>query len=271
MNYLIKTGRVFYALALFVYGVQQCYFGSFRNVFVSAYQQHLPVLPLWASGFGLYLIGSGVAVLTGRKGKEAALLLGAVFLVLFLSTQLTYQFISEPNKLYHLGLWVNQFKELALSGGAFVVAGSFGVGRPDNGFYKMLDRLRPYGNLLFLFTMTVFGIGHIIYAELMPNAVPAWFSDRLFWLYFTGILLIGAGVAIGFDIRLRVVALLLSSMIFAWFWIIHLPGAIADPVAGRGEYPASAADALAFSGVALLIAVTMPRQKWIQDIEKLGL
>ncbi|WP_276484091.1 hypothetical protein [Paraflavitalea pollutisoli] len=270
MNYLIKMGRAFYALALIVYGIQQCYFSSFRNVFVSPYQQYLPWLPLWAWLFGGYLIASGLSILTGRRGKEAALLGGAVFLFLFLSTQLTYQLISEPNKIYHLGLWVNQFKELALSGGAFVVAGSFSEGASDNRFYALLNKLVPYGNLLFLFTITVFGMGHIIYAELMPNAVPAWFSDRLFWIYFTGILLVGAGITIGFGIRLRVVALLLSVMIFLWFWIIHVPGAIGDPIARRGEYPASAADALAFSGVALLIAFTMPRQQWVSDIENWG-
>lgn len=270
MNYLIKTGRAFYALALIVYGIQQCYFGSFRNVFVSSYQHHLPWLPVWAWLFGLYLLVSGLALLTGKKGKEAALLGGAVFLFLFLTTQLTYQLISEPNKIYHLGLWVNQFKELALSGGAFVVAGSFREAKPTEGLFGFLNKFAPYGNLLFLFTITVFGIGHIIYAELMPNAVPPWFSDRLFWIYFTGIMLICAGVTIALDIRMRVVALLLSVMIFLWLWVIHIPGAIADPLARRGEYPASASDALAFSGVALLIAFSMPRQQWIQDIESLG-
>lgn len=268
MKYLIKTGQVFFALALLVYGAQQFYFGDFRKVFFSPYQQHLPFLPVLAWLFGLYLIVSGVLILTGKKGKTVAVVLGFVLLLLFVSTQITYQLISEPNAIYHLGLWVPQLKELALAGGAFVVAGSFEEAATKARAVKALYGFIPYGNLLFLFTMTSFGIGHCLYAQhLAKSTVPRWIADPLFWVYFTGIALIGAGVAIKLGVRIRVVALLLSLMIFLWFWLVHVPGAIAHPVIDRGNLVASAFDALAFSGIALLIALTMKGQKWITAIE----
>lgn len=267
MNYIVKTGRAFYSLALIVYSMMQFYFGDFRNVFFSPYQKELPFLNILAWLFGIYLLLTAVLIFTEKNGKNVASLMGTVFLMLFLGTQLTYELISEPNKIYHLGLWVNPLKELALSGGAFVVAGSFPDDKHAKGVWRFLNRLTPYGNLFFLFTMTAFGIGHLMYAEYLVKTVPAWFHDHLFWVYFSGTALIAAGVAIILDIRMRMVALLLAFMVFLWFWFIHIPGAISQPLANRGEYVVSAADALAFSGIALLIAFTMQRQQWVHKIE----
>lgn len=268
MGYLIKTGRAFYSLALVVYGIQQFYFGTFRNVFFSPYQEHLPLLNILAYLFGFYLVASGVLILVGKRGKKAALLIASVFLILFMCTHLTYELISEPNKIYHLGLWVNPLKLLALSGGAFVVAASFRDDSITNRVYRFLSRLTPYGNLFFLFTITAFGIGHFMYAAYLDKTLPAYFPDPLFWVYFSGAALVGAGVMIILNVRIRIVSLLLALMLFLWFWIMHLPGAIAEPAARRGEYPASAADALAFCGIAILIAFTLSNQKWVDDIEK---
>jgi uncharacterized membrane protein YphA (DoxX/SURF4 family) len=267
MSYLIKTGRTFYALALIVYGIQQFYFESFRNVFFSPYQNYLPLLNILAYLFGIYLIVSGVLIIAERKGKEASLILAAVFLVLFICTHLTYELISEPNIIYHLGLWVNPLKELALCGGAFVVAGSFSKDELARGGFRFLNSLIPYGNLFFLFTITAFGIGHFMYAVYLVKTIPAWIPDHLFWVYFSGTALIASGVTIILGLRIKIVALLLALMLFLWFWIMHLPGAIAQPAFERGEYVASAADALAFSGIAMLIALTLQEQKWITKIE----
>ena len=125
MNLLVRIGRAFYTVALLVYGCQQVYFGTFKDVFFSVYQQHLPFLTVFAWLFGLYLMLTGALLLRAGTGKKAALLLGVVWLSLFLGTHMTYELLSEPNKLYHLGLWTTPLKELALAGGAFVVAYSF--------------------------------------------------------------------------------------------------------------------------------------------------
>lgn len=267
VNHLIKIGRAFYALALIVYGAQQFYFGTFRNVFFSPYQQQLPLVKTFACLFGLYLVVSGLLILLGKNAKKAALLLGAVFLVLLLCTQLTYELISEPNKLYHLGLWANLLMELALCGGAFVVACSFPTQNTLKGIYRFLNRLSPYGNLFFLFAVTTFGISHFLYAAYLEKTIPAWFHDHLFWTYFTGAALIAAGIAVILGIRIRPVSLLLAATFFSWFWIMHVPDALTQPVVNRGACVAGAADDLAFSGTALLIALTMQKQRWVTKLE----
>lgn len=269
MRKLITVGRAFYASALVVYGIQQLYFGTFRDVFFSVYQKHLPLLNVFAYIFGVYLIATGVLIVVSEKGRKASLILGAVFLALLLGTHLAYELFSEPNKLYHLGLWTTPLKELALAGGAFVVASSFGINTAaQKGF---LETLAPYGNLFFLFTITSFGISHTIYQPFLAGTVPKWIANGDFWVMLTGVTLTASGIAIMLGIRIRIVALLLSLQIFIWVWLVHVPGTLANPLtANRGNLLASAFDALAFSGTALLIALTMKKQQWIEDVENWG-
>ena len=142
MRKLIWIGRAFYASALIIYGLQQFYFGTFRDVFFSVYQKHLPFLNIFSYIFGLYLVITGLLIFITGKGKKASLVLGGVFMALFLGTHITYELISEPNKLYHLGLWTTPLKELALAGGAFVVGHSFDT---SPGVKKgFLEKFAPY-------------------------------------------------------------------------------------------------------------------------------
>jgi len=75
-----------------------------------------------------------------------------------------------------------------------------------------------------------------------------------FWSYFGGGALIAAGTVILFKIFLKPVALLLALMLFLWFILLHVPNAIADPHAGRGNSIVSAFDALLFCGTALILS-----------------
>lgn len=93
-----------------------------------------------------------------------------------------------------------------------------------------------------------------MYAENVATLVPAWIPDHLFWTYFAGVTLICSGVAIILNIRMRQIAVLLGTMIFLWFIVLHLPRAFAEGLGNRGNEVASSFDALAFTGIAFMIA-----------------
>ena len=257
-NLVIKTSRLFYALALIVYAIQQFAYADFRDVFFPPWQSNLFLLPMWAYIFGLQLLVSAAAIILGKKAREAALILGTVFLILFCFAHVPYELISEPHSSWHLGVWANALKELALAGGAFVIAGSYSDTLPetarDSLLLRLLKFIGPFGELFFSTTMICFGIGHFLYTEPISTMVPAWIPDHLSWTYFAGVALICSGAAIILDIRTRIIAGLLGLMILLWFIFLHLPSAIADPYVARGNELASAFDALAFSGIAFLIA-----------------
>ena len=57
------------------------------------------------------------------------------------------------------------------------------------------------------------------------------------------------------------VATLLGTMIFTWFIILHIPRVIASPVAYMGSEVTSALIALAYGGIAFVIAGTVKSEQ----------
>ena len=264
MEKLVRPSCIFYGIALIVYGIQQFVYSSFRPVFFPAWQSSLPLLKLWAWLFGIGLIAAGVVIIAGKKVRITALIVGGVFLLLFLLVQIPFEIISDPyNK--HFGSWAVALKELALSGGAFLIAGAVPEERMNtatkSGVIILLEKLIPAGSFFFCFTITSFGIMHFMYTALISKLVPAWFPDPIFWTYFGAVALTGSGVAIILQIKTRTIAMLLGSMIFIWFVILHSPRAIADPNGNRGNELASVFDALAFTGIAFIIAATAKQKE----------
>lgn len=257
MKYFTIASCTFYGIAIIVYGIQQFIYGNFRRVQLPPWQYHLPALNIIAYVTGAGLIVAGASIIFNVRARNVSLVLGGIFLLLVCLVHVPYELISEPNKSYHLGLWESTLKELALAGGAFVVAGSYDESQMKERSFliKFLEKLIPYGSLLFSITIISFGIAHFMYEKSIETMVPSWIPDHTFWTYFAGTALIGAGVCIILDIRKQKVAALLGTMLFLWFWLVHIPGAMANPQVDRGNLISSAFDALAFSGTAFLIAV----------------
>lgn len=264
MKLFIRASRYFYATALIVFGIQQFYFGTFRDVLFPSWQFSFPLLFVWAYIFGVFLLAAAAAIFFEKKAKEVFLILGGIFLAFFLLAQIPYELFSQPNHIYHLGLWSDPLKELAYAGGAFVIAGTYATeninGRNTKPVFRILGKFIPFGSIFFCTTMISFGITHFMYGEFVAKMVPAWVPDHPFWTYFAAIALIGSGICIVLNIRRKVIAFLLSLMIFLWFIMLHLPSAFATPTLNRGNELASAFDALLFSGTALAIAFGLKYQ-----------
>ncbi|MEP7141233.1 MAG: hypothetical protein ABI707_00120 [Ferruginibacter sp.] len=263
MRNFIETGRAFYGAGIVAYGIQQILTGDFRPAI-------LPEFPVWIHKYSVFPYITGVALIVagviisglfkikGINTKKIFLYVGFSFLALIIICHFPYRFIISPYKAKHLGVWTDALKELAFSGGAFVMAGSFlentiTVGR-NNFFECLLEKLIPFGRILFSITMISFGIDHFYYTGTVSAMVPAWFGVPVFWTYFGGVALIGSGTAIILKILIRPIGFLLAGMLFLWFIFLHVPHAIADPSVANGNQIVSAFDALLFSGVALVIA-----------------
>ncbi|WP_336517073.1 hypothetical protein [Pollutibacter soli] len=257
MHFRTSTGRTFYAIALIIYGVQQFVFGDFRPVFVPAWQNHLPGLSIWAYIFGLLMIVTAILILTEKYARTISAMFGVLLLVLFFFIHIPFELIADPDS-KHLAMWTSAFKDLAIAGGAFVVAGSFLATemKYSSATASWGEKIIPAGRIFFSITMITFGITHLLYGEFVMKLVPEWIPAPLFWTYFAAVALIGSGMAIILKIKVREVASLLSLMLFIWFVILHLPRAIDDPLGQRGNEFASSFDALAFCGTALLISAT---------------
>ena len=210
-----RFGHWFYGIAIVVYGLQQLWYANFRAVQLPDWQSHLPLLPVWAYLSGAGLIVAGLAIISGRKAKEASLLLGCIFLFLFVFVQIPFKIFGEVNSSLHLGVWTMALKGLALSGGGFVMAGSFDKSDlQSSSLIKFSEKLIPFGPLFFSITMISFGIAHFLYAEGVSSLVPSYFPDPVFWTHLSGVILIASGMAITLKIRRGAIGMLFSIALF---------------------------------------------------------
>ena len=114
--------------------------------------------------------------------------------------------------------------------------------------------LVPVGRFFYSIMLVIFGIEHFLFAEGIKTLVPSWIPGDLFWTYFAAVALTGAGLAIIFRVKVKLVAILTGIMVFIWFLILHIPRAVVAPVTDNGNELSSVFEALGVSGIAFVIA-----------------
>jgi uncharacterized membrane protein YphA (DoxX/SURF4 family) len=262
---LIKAGQTSYAICLIVQGILQLLYGDFRPAIVPEWPSRIPGLAFCAWFVGAALVGAGIAIVIGRKGREIALIVGALFLASALLFQLPYVLLVSPRTVNPFS-WGGPFNALIMAGCSFVVASSFhenaGSATHKSPLIHPLEAVMPFGRILFCITIIRFGAGHFLHTTHDAALIPAWIPWHKFWTYFTGAALVGSGAAIVAKFNLRPIATLLGTMLFLWVVMLHIPRALADPHSGQGNEIESASHALADSGTALLIAcMAVPKDR----------
>jgi uncharacterized membrane protein len=220
----------------------------------------VPILTALAYISGIILALAGICIVLKIKPGPVSLALGTALLLIFCLYYIPYEFLVSPNY-RQLGDWDNAEKELALSAGALIIAGCFQK-KNENQFIRLLTKLIPFGVILFSIAILSFGIDHFLYAKGVAEYAPSWIPNRIVWVYLAGIGLAGSATAIILKIRTGLFAILLGTMIFIWFIILHIPKVIASPFAEAGGEITSAFLALAYSGIAFVIARNADEQTY---------
>jgi uncharacterized membrane protein len=252
MGNLFNIGRIFYGIAIAEIGLQACYYHDFPYILPFPEHFWIPGRVMLAIIFGIMFILAGASIIFKKKTREISLLFGGVLLLIFCFYYIPYEFITSSNYM-HFGEWENAEKELAFAGGAFVIAGCFSE-KNENPLTRFLGKLIPFGAILFAITIVSFGILHFMVAKEASTLIPAWIPNHMFWIYFAGVALLGSGIAIILKIKVGLIAALLGTMIFLWFILLHIPRVVASPTAYMGAEITSAFLALAYSGIAFVIA-----------------
>lgn len=251
MRNLSNIGRIFYGTAIAGIGFQTIFYHEFPYMLIPAKHAWIPGLAMVAYISGALLMLAGACIVLEKKLRPASLLLGTILLLIFCFYFIPYQFMTNSNYM-HFGTWENAAKELALSGGAFIVAGYFAK--------RGKNSLVPLGRILFSITIISFGIDHFLFAKQAVGYMPSWVPYGLFWIYFCGVALLGSGLGILLKIKPGLMAVLLGTMIFTWVIILHVPKSIATPFAYMGGEVTSAFLALAYCGTAFVIAGSAKKQ-----------
>lgn len=249
METFIKAGRHVFAIGIAGLGLQQFYFPGFRPVLIPQWPAWMPDPQIFIYLTSIGLIVSAAFIVLNFKPKETSLILGCAFLALLLLFHIPSHVAQHTTS---LGGWTNSFKVLAFSGSAFIIAGSFA----DVNAHTNLEKLIPLGRIFFGIMMFVFGVDHFLYYQFVETLVPGWIPFPLFWTYFAGIALMGAGISFILKIKIKLVGILSAIMLFAWFLILHIPRAITmPPKTDNGNEITSVFQCLAFSGIALILAL----------------
>lgn len=253
MKNLSGAGRIFYGMAIAGMGCQTVYDKDFPYMLLPPNYTGIPGFKFIAIIAGTLFVLTGICIVFKKIARQISLLLGGVLLLIFCFYFIPYQFMAA-SRFMHFGEWENAAKELALAGGAFVIAGPF-PGKDRNALFRLLGKLAPYGTAIFAITILSFGIDHFVYGKDAAGYVPAWVPYHVFWIYFAGAALLASSTAIILRIKTRLAASLLGAMIFTWFIILHIPYVIAATTAAdRAGETISAFIALAYSGIAFAVA-----------------
>jgi uncharacterized membrane protein len=248
-------GRYCMAIAMIAFGMQHLIYDEFVTRVVPKLPAWIPGHALLAYGFGLYLVAAGGALMLRKTARLTGLALGGTLLASFSLLYLPLAFAD----LHNAGLWTKAGKALALSGGAFLIAGSMPKDlRSRYGWsetlIKVLEKFIPLGRYFLGLFLAFCGVLHFTYVTFVAELVPAWIPGHLFWTYFSGVALVAGGFGLCVPQTTRLAAALSALMIFLWVLLLHIPRAVAD-LQDSNETTA-VFEAIAVAGTALLVATS---------------
>jgi uncharacterized membrane protein len=255
---LIATGRCFFGLALLGLGAEHFIYREFVTGRAPPWPDGLPGKLWWVYGSGVFVMLSGLAILSRRWGRPAALGLGLLVLAWALLRHIP---IVVADSLL-AGSWTRAGKALTFFGGSFAIAATL---PPVPGtspkwwrrFANETDGFVKLGRLSLAIFLIISGIQHFKFIEFVATLIPAWFpGDATWWSQCAGVALIAGGLGLLVPRTAALAGLLSGLMIFSWFWIVHLPRVQVSISDGIAIF-----EALAVSGIALVIAGTLAERR----------
>ena len=247
MKNLIESGRYLFALAIIGIGVVHIVTGNFP---VSL----LPV-PAFAGKIllvyvvGLILIAGGISLLIDRVALQGSIVIGILFLLLFIFPHLLKLFSDFSNP----GEWTVAAETLALCSGAFImipllIEKSNSIVK-SNPILKGIVKLAPY---VFALTLIVFAVQHYLYADFISKIVPSWIPAPLFITYLVMVVFILTSFNIFLNRRKRESAIVFGTMFLIMFALLHVPRVL-NNLYTETEWT-SMFIALAMSGIGFMLA-----------------
>jgi uncharacterized membrane protein len=258
MDKLTPVGRVFFGIAFIGLGLEHFVYRQFVTGRAPPWPDAIPGEPVWAWLTGFAVIAAGIAILSGKMARAAALALGLLVFGWALLRHIPVLAASEilsPD-------WTRAVKALAFVGGAAAVAATFpplvtARTTPVTRFMNQDAALMTAARICLAVFMINNGIQHFIFTEFVASLVPAWVpGNPVFWTYFSAAALFAGAVGMLVPPTARLAALLTGLMVFLWVWIVHVPRvfvSVSDNIA--------VFEALAIAGIALVLAGYRPQRE----------
>lgn len=231
-----------FAVAVIAFGLLQFVYGDFVTGRPPAWPGQIVGGLIWAYATGACFVVAGAAVLVDRRRSLAALSIAALVFAWAVTRNLPIALVDSSFG----SAWTRFGKAVALTGGALAVAG---LDRRQNA-----PVLLTTGRLALGVFLIASGVQHFLFPDVVATLVPTWIAGARFWTSFAGGALIAGGLGLIVPRTTRIAGFSVGLMLFIWVCILHTPRALlAAPASRRNEWTA-VFEALAFAGIALLLA-----------------
>lgn len=216
MNTLSHTGRIAFAASMIGFGVLMLiHVNTPGSAALAGPWALVGAMEGWFVAVALLALGA--AILIDRLTRPAALLLGAM-LVLVACVHYLPGIIMTPRR---GGNWTRGFEAFAMAGAACVLSARSGtVTRHTRTALRL-------GQWLFAISLVVFAAQHVIYDELSSNIIKPWMPWRMFWVYVAGAGFVATALAILTGRLARLATVLLAVQFLLFVLLIHVPDVIA--------------------------------------------
>lgn len=224
-----KVGVWLYGLATVVTGILDIAWRQFEASHqpIKALSQHIPGEQVLAVIAGIWLVASGIAILSpriSRIGAAASAIIYTIFALFWVPRfyALTHQF--------GFGIGVIVFviggigAQLLLAAPASIVY--VATATPGSVWRK---RAIIAARWMLGLPPIAFGLGHLLSLHAYARFVPQWVPFGLFWVILTGIAFLLAGCAIVSGIQDVLAARLLALMLFLFEFMVEIPPIFANP------------------------------------------
>jgi len=255
MNIWMSAGRVFFAIGIIGIGVLHFFYPGIRPIIIPGLTNIRPDLSFIAYFIAILLTGAGVLIAIGKEFNTLSLLMGILFLLLFLFGHLP-RFLSAGS---FNNYWINLNKVLALSGG-FLAISTIDPPKAGHRIIAFLARISPLGKYLFAIMLFNFGVGHFNNLQGVSRLVPKYIPFPQFWTFLGGVALMGSAISIFSSYKVKPILLLLGLTLFIWLLSLHLYYCIYFPQWQEGENFIGFLTCLCFCGTALVISQTASKK-----------
>jgi len=259
---IIRFGPLLFAVPLALFGMQHF---ALRDVVVQGVPSFMPIPMFWVWLVGAGLMAASLSLITGRVAHLATLLVG---IMLFSFVLMIYipNAVMNPRDRFAYALLL---RDLSLSGGALALAGTLAAD-PNA---RTARWMRLSGRCFFGTAMVVFGVENVLHPQYVPGVplnklMPGWIPGHVVWALLTGAVLVIGGLAILFNRRARVAAVVVGMMYLVLVLLVYLPMEVVHPsveISGELDY---LADTLIFSGAALFVAGSLQVRKASETVSR---
>jgi len=238
-----RFGRVLFAGAIAVFGVQHFIFGDFIPGRAPAWPAGWPGQVVFAWLTGVVFLACGLVLLVD-EGERRRLIVAALAGVLVAGWAVLRGLPHAVADVPLGGQWTQLGKGVVIGAGLGVLACD---GRPQS-----VGRAVLCGRVALGAFMILAGLQHFRWADFAVAFVPAWVpGGGLFWVFATGVFLIAGGAGLMIPRLAERAGMWSGLMIFLWVPMVHVPSALAarGTATSQNEWTA-VVEATAFAGLA---------------------